>query len=104
MLFTHPLNRPDLPFQTLSGLVDADRFGRGYVHFPASWLDPDWDGTLPKGTPVVQAIPIPRQTVEIDARPMSPDDIEETGKIQHALVAEAGVYRKTMRLRAKRGM
>ena len=34
ILFTHPLNRDDLPFRTLSGIVDCDRFGAGLVHFP----------------------------------------------------------------------
>jgi hypothetical protein len=29
ILVTHPLNRPDLPFQTLSGVVSAARFGLG---------------------------------------------------------------------------
>lgn len=102
ILFTHPFNRPDLPFQALTGLVDADLFGRGYVHFPALWLDPDWEGTLRKGTPVVQAIPIPRQTVDIDTRAMTTDDLAETENIQQTLSNESGVYRKRFRLRAGR--
>ena len=32
---THPVNRDDLPFRLLSGLVDADRFYDGGINFPA---------------------------------------------------------------------
>jgi hypothetical protein len=102
ILFTHPFNRPDLPFQTLTGLVDCDRFGKGYVHFPARWLDPDWEGTIPRGTPVAQAIPIPRETVDLDARTMTEREAAATEEIQQALHAGTGVYRKQFRLRAGR--
>lgn len=101
ILFTHPLNRPDLPFQTLSGLVDCDRFGKGYVHCPARWLDPDWEGVIPRGTPIAQAIPIPRQTVAIDARTMTPEDLAETEAVQQELMSSHGTYRKRFRLRAR---
>lgn len=51
LLFTHPLNRADLPFQTRSGLVAADRFRLGYVHFPALWLDEASQGGCPRARP-----------------------------------------------------
>jgi hypothetical protein len=102
ILFTHPFNRPDLPFQTLTGLVDCDRFGKGYIHFPARWLDPEWEGVVPRGTPVVQAIAVPRETVQLETRAMAPDDLAETEAIQQALRADTGVYRKRFRLRAGR--
>jgi hypothetical protein len=100
ILFTHPFNRFDLPFQTLTGLVDTDRFGHGYVHFPARWLDPTWEGTIPRGTPVVQAIPVRREVVEVETRAMSTEDLAATNEIQCTLRAETGVYRKRFRLRA----
>ena len=31
---THPVNRDDLPFRLISGLVDADRFHDGGINFP----------------------------------------------------------------------
>ena len=34
---THPVNRDDLPFRLISGLVDADRFHDGGINFPAIW-------------------------------------------------------------------
>ena len=61
LLVTHPINRHDLPFVTLTGLVDADRYRDNFMHFPARWLDPDFNGVLPKGTPVAQCLPIKRE-------------------------------------------
>src|SRR5215475_11366371 len=61
LLVTHPINRDDLPFTTLTGLVDADRYHDVFVHFPARWRDGEFNGTLPKGTPVAQCLPIKRE-------------------------------------------
>lgn len=44
VLFTHPLNRYDLPLITLAGLVDCARS----THFPARWGDPQFGGFLPR--------------------------------------------------------
>lgn len=99
ILFTHPLNRPDLPFTTLSGVVDCDAFADGYVHFPAIWHDPDWTGTLPAGTPVAQAIPIPRDPAALATGAMDPAQISANRAVQEALQADRGVYRKRFRLR-----
>ncbi len=60
VLVTHPAGRPDLPFETLTGLVDCDRFAHGLVHFPARWRDPGFAGVLPAGTPVAQINLVPR--------------------------------------------
>ena len=57
LLITHPINRHDLPFMTLTGLVDADRYVDNFIHFPARWRDPAFNGTLPAGTPVAQCLP-----------------------------------------------
>lgn len=97
LLFTHPLNRADLPFQTLSGIVSADRFTHGYVHFPAIWLQPDFSGVLPRGTPVAQVIPIPRQPLALAVEPMTETDIKHSRSVQEALQSDTGVYRKTYR-------
>lgn len=97
ILFTHPLNRDDLPFRTLSGLVDCDRFGDGLVHFPAQWTDPDFQGTLPAGTPVAQAIPFERNALTLDIGTMSEQEQAATRAVQEALQTEPGVYRKSHR-------
>lgn len=58
-LFVHPLNRYDLPFYSFSGLVDTDKHSV-VVHFPFV-IRKDFEGIIPKGTPIIQAIPIKRE-------------------------------------------
>ncbi len=96
---THPVNRADLPFRTLSGLVDCDAFSESFVHFPAVWSDPDFCGVLPAGTPVAQCIPVPRQTLELDIGALEEDGAQAFAGVQDELAKEPGVYRK--RYRAK---
>lgn len=100
LLFTHPLNREDLPFRTLSGIVDCDHFKGGFIHFPALWKDKSFEGTLPKGTPIAQAFPFKREAWELDTGPMDTDEFTQHQTMQNALQAEPGHYRKT--IRAKR--
>ena len=61
LLFTHPLNRTDLPFTTITGLVDTDTYTNNLINIPARWHDTEFSGVLPKGTPVAQCIPIKRE-------------------------------------------
>lgn len=97
LLVLHPINRPELPFQTLSGLVDADRFGRGLIHFPARWLDPSFEGVLARGTPVAQCIPVHRDGLQLACEPLAGEAADEFAAIKDALAAEPGVYRKRYR-------
>ncbi|KFE34557.1 hypothetical protein [Thioclava atlantica] len=97
LLVTHPMNRAELPFLTLSGLVGGDRFGLGYVHFPALWTDPDFEGVLPRGTPVAQVIPVPRDRPGLEIATMTEAEIARSRAIQEELQAEPGVYRKKFR-------
>jgi hypothetical protein len=58
LLMTHPLNRTDLPFTTLTGIVDSDVYvGEGKVPF---FIQKDFEGIIPAGTPIMQLIPIKR--------------------------------------------
>lgn len=61
MLITHPLNRQDLPFTTLSAVVDADKnpMGAGAIPF---FLKEDFEGIIPRGTPIFQVIPFKRES------------------------------------------
>lgn len=97
LLFTHPFGRPDLPFRTLTGLVDADSFRLGYVHFPALWTGGDWEGVLPAGTPVAQVVPVPRDRPGLETRAMTQAEIAESRALQEALQAQTGVYRRDFR-------
>ena len=61
-LFTHPLNRHDLPFRTFSGVVDTDSYKLG-VEFPFQLLNVKIDKNifiLEKGTPICQVLPFKR--------------------------------------------
>jgi hypothetical protein len=97
IFFTHPVNRLDLPFRTLTGLVDCDAFGLGLVHFPALWIDKGFEGTLPKGTPVAQAIPVRRETLDLDIAALDPAAVAQQQALRQALQSEPGVYRKRFR-------
>lgn len=57
-MFTHPVNRIDLPFYTLTGVVETDSFGLA-VNFPF-FVKKDFVGIIPAGTPIAQAIPFKR--------------------------------------------
>jgi hypothetical protein len=57
-LFTHPMNRIDLPFYTMSGVVETDKFALP-VNFPF-FIKKDFVGIIPAGTPIAQAIPFKR--------------------------------------------
>lgn len=60
MLVTHPMNRFDLPFTTMSGIMESDRFApNGNMPF---FIKDGWTGVIPKETPVAQLIPIKRSS------------------------------------------
>jgi hypothetical protein len=61
-LFTHPLNRHDLPFRTFSGVVDTDIYSLG-VDLPFQLLNTIEEDIfiLEKGTPICQIIPFKRE-------------------------------------------
>ena len=54
ILITHPLNRFDLPFTTVSGIVDEGVPWGGTFTF---WIKENFEGVIPKGTPIAQMIP-----------------------------------------------
>jgi hypothetical protein len=56
-LITHPLNRHDLPFTTLSAVIDSENeyvFGTGSVPF---FVKEGFTGVIKRGTPIAQVIP-----------------------------------------------
>jgi hypothetical protein len=59
LLLTHPLNRYDLPFTTLSGIVAGEMLGTGNFPF---YLKKGFEGIIEKGTPIFQIIPIKRES------------------------------------------
>lgn len=60
VLVSHPLNRFDLPFTTLSGIIDSDKWkAPGNIPF---FFKENIEVVIPKGTPVAQLIPIKRES------------------------------------------
>lgn len=96
-LFTHPLNRMELPFLTLTGLVDTDGFDALPVHFPMLWVDRDFEGTVPKGTPVAQCIPVLRESLELDFRAMTAEEYAAAGDLKEAIKGERDYYKNHIR-------
>lgn len=97
VLFTHPANRFDLPFVTLTGMVDCDRYHETWVHFPAWWRDPGFSGVLPKGTPVAQCFPIPRQRWNVQTDAFSEAEAQAARAMLVEVGREKGVYRRRAR-------
>jgi hypothetical protein len=97
LLFTHPVNRSDLPFTTLTGLVACDTFHDTPVHFPAHWHDADFNGVLPRGTPLVQCLPVKRENWDGDFGTLSAADTARLNETQDLLRRESNVYRRRYR-------
>jgi hypothetical protein len=69
-LFMHPANRVDLPFVSLTGIVETDKFPLA-VNFPFL-MKKDFSGVIPAGTPIIQAIPIKRENWETEVNDTKP--------------------------------
>ena len=93
VLITHPMNRYDLPFYTMSGIVESDIWGLPV--FTAFFLKRNFIGIIPKGTPIFQIIPFKREEWELEVS----ETEEELDK--HELMAENrrsrlfGYYKET---------
>jgi hypothetical protein len=61
-IYTHPFNRIDLPFYSLTGIVENDLF---FVEKDGGnhpfYIKKDFQGLIPAGTPMYQIIPIKRE-------------------------------------------
>jgi hypothetical protein len=97
LLFTHPVNRFDLPFTTLTGLVDSDQYRDNWIHFPAHWHDKNFTGVLPKGTPVAQCVPVKRENWAVRTTTFTPEETQRAHDLVNAIYAETGVYRRLYR-------
>jgi hypothetical protein len=77
-LFITPFHH-DLPFTILPGIVDTDTYFNA-VNFPFL-PDPDFEGLIPKGTPIAQIIPFKRDNWE-----MSFEKVEDSKDLQNQLL------------------
>lgn len=79
-LFIHPMNRHDLPFRVLSGIVDTDVYPLE-VQIPFQMLNTLEKDiyVMPKGTPICQAVPIKRENWEsVDILPFNEDEFNKS--------------------------
>ncbi len=101
-LYTHPLNRFELPFLTTSGIVDNDK-----VHLPGTmpfFVLKGVRGVLPAGTPYAQIIPFKREHwesevhVSSDTEAMIAKNKENSTKYRRP---DGGVYQREVWERRK---
>jgi hypothetical protein len=97
LLVTHPINRADLPFVTVTGLVDADRYRDNFINFPARWRDPDFTGVVPKGTPLAQLVPVRRVDWAARFDVIADAAAERMHEVRWMLANETDVYRRRFR-------
>lgn len=93
VLITHPMNRYDLPFYTMSGIVESDIWGLPV--FTAFFLKRNFIGTIKKGTPIFHMLPFKRENWELE-------EVETEKELdKHELMAENrrsrlyGYYKQT---------
>ena len=79
-LFLSPQHR-DLPFHTLSGIVDTDTY-HSSVELPLYFKDPKWSGLLEAGTPMVQVIPFKRDAWEMELAPLVNENTNTLNKLR----------------------
>lgn len=80
LLMTPPINRPELPFWSPSGIVDSDIWGLP-AFFPI-FIKKNFQGIIPKGTPVFQFFPIKREPWELEI------DYSDESYEKHDLLSE----------------
>lgn len=97
LLFTPPFNRADPRFTCFTGLVDCDGYFE-FVNFPFVWNEPNYHDVLPAGTPLVQVIPIKRDTLftKQNIRAFNADDIKELQSTRRKLESHESHYRDTI--------
>jgi hypothetical protein len=81
--FTHPLNRDDLPFRTLSGVVDTDNYHLP-VQFPFHYISNEEGVTIiKKGTPLCQIIPFKRDEWKLEVKEFN-KNTHEKRRFEHS--------------------
>ena len=94
VLFMPPMNRPDFRFECISGMVDCDGYFE-YVNFPFHFLQSNYTGIIRKGTPLVQVIPIKRDSImkKSKIREFTEKEYEELALTRRKRAAHESHYR-----------
>lgn len=91
-LFVQPFHRKSV-FTILPGIVDTDEY-YAPVNFPMVINDPEFEGLIPKGTPIAQVIPFKRESWQIQFGRQK--DIEEQANVTRKLNTKFFDRYKTM--------
>lgn len=80
-LFTSPFNQDSPIVVPFTGIVDTDRF-KAPVNFPFILSDPEFEGVIDAGTPIVQVFPFKRDGWKIETVAKSNGEPEKTTAIR----------------------
>lgn len=95
-IYINPLNRFDLPFFTVSGIIDNDKMNTpGLMPF---FIKKGFIGTVNAGTPYAQIIPFKRDSWEMDKVLHSEKEIIDRHNLsaQKFRIPGGGAYKKTV--------
>ncbi|MBS1301539.1 hypothetical protein [Loktanella sp. SALINAS62] len=96
-MFTHPANDFSSPFNTISAIVDTDRYYHVPVQIPAIWRNTSFRGIVPTGTPIAQCYVIRRETFSLRVAEMSYEEEEKLLEESKKNSLTDGLYRKMFR-------
>ena len=75
LLCMQPINKFNLPFQLITGFVDADTFPMS-IQLPF-FIQEGWEGVIEAGTPIAQYIPIKRENWKSSIAKYDKDQVEK---------------------------
>jgi hypothetical protein len=82
--------------------VANDRFTDVGILFPAIWTDANFEGVLPRGSPIAQCFPVLREALELQFRAFSAQEAERYQSTASILLSHPGAYRRRFRVRRER--
>jgi hypothetical protein len=88
-LFVTPMLKHELPFWCFPGIVDTDVY-KAAIHFPFL-IRKNWEGIIPKGTPIIQVIPFKREEWSMK---WSNKETDNNGAIRELKTMIYGAYKK----------
>jgi hypothetical protein len=97
-IFTHPLNRNDLPFTTVSAIIDGGLVMSPHGNAPF-YIKKGFEGIIPQGTPIIQLIPYRQENwTSINTKGLLKESDEHNKKSSSLIY---GWYKKTFWTRKK---
>lgn len=98
-MFLHPQAYPDLPFQTISGIVDTDIYD-GEINVPFV-IKNNFEGIIESGTPMFQVIPFKREKWDSEFDVKKPNEhffdqekiYKKINRAYYSLIKDKKVYR-----------